>query len=124
MMVKRQFPPFEGSLALPGGHVDSGETFREAAVREALEETGLGVSGVVQLGVYDAPDRDPRGRVVSVAFMARNLGGAVPVAGDDAAEVRWVPVRRVVSGEVLVAFDHRQMVVDAYRLGCEWWGWL
>lgn len=124
MMVKRQFPPFEGSLALPGGHVDSGETFREAAVREALEETGLGVSGVVQLGVYDAPDRDPRGRVVSVAFMARHLGGAVPVAGDDAAEVRWVPAQRVVSGEVLVAFDHRQMVVDAYRLGCEWWGWL
>ncbi len=86
VLVRRGSEPFEGQWALPGGFVEVGETVHEAAVREAAEETGLGVEISRLVGGYSEPDRDPRGHNVSVAFLVRVLGGQMQ-ASSDAAEV-------------------------------------
>lgn len=114
LLIKRGWPPYAGAWALPGGHLDADETFRQAAIRELREETGVEVQTLSQVGIYDDPDRDPRGRVVSVAFTAVAPDGARPTAGDDATGVAWVPVSQVISGEVPIAFDHHKILCDAY----------
>lgn len=110
LLIERGWPPFAGMLALPGGHVDKGETAREAAVRELAEETGVFVpddsAEIVMLGVFDAPGRDPRGRYVSVAYLIRVPESTRAVAGDDARSVRWV----FIDGAPTLAFDHNEII--------------
>src|SRR5438445_517555 len=84
LLVQRAHPPFAGSWALPGGFVEEGERVADAAPRELAEETGLRVSELELLGVYDTPGRDPRGWTVSVVYVAK-LPYERPVAGADAA---------------------------------------
>jgi 8-oxo-dGTP diphosphatase len=115
LLVERGVEPFEGAQALPGGFLkDAGEGILAAARRELGEEAGLDTSRLhlEQLGAYGTPDRDPRGRVVSVAYLAIAPGLPEPVAGTDAAGASWRPVDDVLSGRLPVAFDHRQIVVD------------
>ncbi|MCA1223327.1 NUDIX domain-containing protein [Streptomyces sp. 8L] len=114
LLVERGWPPYKGQYALPGGHVDPGEKSRAAAARELLEETGVRVSeeDLVLVGVYDAPGRDPRGRYVTVAYMATVPSDVTARAGDDAAAVRWMPIEEPRD----LAFDHGQIVQDARRL--------
>ncbi|MFE2045334.1 NUDIX domain-containing protein [Streptomyces sp. NPDC059477] len=114
LLIERGWPPHQGKLALPGGHVDEGETSREAAVRELLEETGVKVpvDDLVLVGVYDAPGRDPRGRYVSVAYLARVPADTIARAGTDATAVRWAPLND--PGDDL-AFDHGLILRDAGR---------
>jgi 8-oxo-dGTP diphosphatase len=115
LLIRRGWPPYEGCWALPGGYLDHGETFAEAAARELTEETGLDSAGrLVRVGLYDTPDRDPRGRVVSVAYTAVLPDMPVPVAGDDAHDARWVPVSTALAADL--AFDHERIVRDALRL--------
>ncbi|WP_018569637.1 NUDIX domain-containing protein [Streptomyces sp. PsTaAH-124] len=111
LLIRRGWPPHEGELALPGGHVDPGETSRTAAARELLEETGVRVAAedLGLIGVYDRPDRDPRGRYVSVAYAVTVAEGTVAQAGDDAAAVQWVPLTEPEA----MAFDHAEIVTDA-----------
>ncbi len=104
VLVERRNPPF--GWALPGGFVDLGETVEAAAAREAREETGLEVADLQLLGVYSAPDRDPRGHTVSVVFAARASGE--PVAGDDAAHARAFPPGHWPE----LAFDHARILSD------------
>ncbi|QYJ16895.1 Bifunctional NMN adenylyltransferase/Nudix hydrolase [Rubrobacter xylanophilus DSM 9941] len=111
VLVRRGSEPFEGRWALPGGFVEVGETVEEAAVREAAEETGLKVELSRLVGVYSEPDRDPRGHNVSVAFLARPVGGELK-ASSDAAEVAVLD-----PGSVELAFDHARIVVDALGKG-------
>ena len=113
LTIERRWPPHQGQLALPGGHVDPGETSRVAAARELLEETGVQVSAnsLTLVGVYDAPERDPRGRYVTVAYAVTVPADTVTQAGDDAAAVRWVPIDRPGN----LAFDHGQILADARR---------
>ena len=107
VLVRRGSEPFEGQWALPGGFVEVGETVRQAAVREAAEETGLAVEVSRLVGVYSEPDRDPRGHNVSVAFVARVLSGQMQAASD-AAEVDVLG-----PGSVELAFDHDRIIADA-----------
>ncbi|QIN83813.1 NUDIX domain-containing protein [Rubrobacter tropicus] len=107
VLVRRGGDPFEGEWALPGGFVEVGETVEAAAVRETAEETGLAVEISRLVGVYSDPERDPRGHNVSVAFLARVVGGDL-VAASDAAEVSVLD-----PDSVELAFDHRRIVADA-----------
>ena len=107
VLIRRASDPFEGQWALPGGFVEIGETVEAAATREAAEETGLAVELARLVGVYSDPERDPRGHNVSVAFLARVVGGDL-VAATDAAEVAVLD-----PDSVELAFDHRRIVADA-----------
>lgn len=107
VLIRRASDPFEGRWALPGGFVEVGETVEAAAAREAAEETGLAVELAGLVGVYSEPDRDPRGHNVSVAFLARVVGGDL-VAATDAAEVDVLD-----PDSVELAFDHRSIIADA-----------
>ncbi|MFI9176143.1 NUDIX domain-containing protein [Streptomyces lincolnensis] len=108
LLIKRSWPPHQGRLALPGGHVDPGETSRAAAVRELMEETSVRVTpeDLALVGVYDRPDRDPRGRYVTVAYLVTVPDDTTARAGDDAASVCWVPITE--PGRL--AFDHGEIV--------------
>lgn len=92
LLVKRAHPPIQGQWSIPGGVLEVGEMVREAAVREAREETGLIVEPGELLGVYDRILRDPEKRVqyhyVLIDFLCRCVGGEL-LAASDAAEVRW-----------------------------------
>jgi len=92
LLVKRAHPPIQGQWSIPGGVLEVGELVRDAAVREAREETGLVVEPGDLLGVYDRVLRDGKGRVqyhyVLIDFLCRPVGGELHAASD-AAEVRW-----------------------------------
>ena len=92
LLVRRARPPLEDHWSIPGGVLEVGELVREAAIREAREETGLTVEPGELLGVYDRVLRNREQRVqyhyVLIDFLCRRLGGELQ-AGDDAAEVRW-----------------------------------
>ena len=92
VLVKRAHPPIQGQWSIPGGVLEVGEFVREAAIREAREETGLIVEAGQLLGVYDRVLRDAENRVqyhyVLIDFLCRAVGGEL-LAGSDAAEARW-----------------------------------
>ena len=115
LLVERGKEPFKGGQALPGGFLRTeGEDILEAARRELREEADLAGTRLhlEQLGTYGAPGRDPRARIVSVAYLAIAPGLPEPVAGTDAASASWRPVDDVLSGRLAVAFDHRRIIVD------------
>lgn len=110
LVIKRKNPPFQNQWALPGGYVDEGETFLQAALRELYEETGLVAAWweLDALSIRDAPQRDPRGRVVSQPFLWYAGRTLDPEAGDDALEFCWWPRHNLG-----LAFDHDQIVIEA-----------
>ncbi|HEX5404243.1 MAG TPA: NUDIX domain-containing protein [Pseudonocardiaceae bacterium] len=115
LLVERGVEPYRGAFALPGGFLnDTGEDITAAAQRELHEEAGLGTSGLhlEQLGAYSKPGRDPRGRVVSLAYLAIAPSLPEPIAGTDAAGACWIPVDDVLSGQLVLAFDHRLIVTE------------
>src|SRR5262249_43736104 len=95
LLIRRKHAPFAGAWALPGGFVDMDEPLEVAARRELFEETGLRVQRLEQLYTFGAPDRDPRGRTISVVYLGR-VGAAAQRsrAADDAAEVGWHNILR------------------------------
>jgi len=113
LLVRRGSPPFEGGLALPGGFVDIDESLDAAARRELAEETGVDVTDVAitQLGAYGQPNRDPRGRTVSVAYVARLDRRRALTAGSDAAAAAWHRVDTLETDDL--AFDHAEILADA-----------
>lgn len=112
LLIQRGQPPFEGTWALPGGFVEVGETTEAACLRELAEETGCQGRLVGLIGVYSDPERDPRGHVVSVPYLATPTEPAAcrdPSAGDDAAKARWFDL----DAPPELAFDHAEILADA-----------
>lgn len=112
LVVRRGSPPYEGRSALPGGFVGVDENLETAATRELAVETAVQVEAVhlEQLASYGEPDRDPRMRTVSVAWLAIAPDLSDPTAGTDAAEAQWVPVENLLDDGDVLAFDHRQIL--------------
>lgn len=110
LLIRRGVPPFEGRWALPGGFVRAGESLEEAARRELEEETGVADVYLEQLYTFGDPDRDPRGRVVTIAYYALLTGETAPLsAGTDAGAAAWMPARR----HPPLAFDHNRILAYA-----------
>lgn len=125
LMIRRKGHPYLGCWALPGGFVNPGESAAEGALRELTEETnvtGFTVDDIFEIGLFSNPGRDPRGWIVSDAFL-------IPVkredvrfkAGDDAADAAWITIKR--DGENLIfpegvnpAFDHADVLRKAFAL--------
>lgn len=107
VLIKRKNPPF--GYAIPGGFVNEGESYEDAAEREAKEETGLDVNLVEQFHTYSDPDRDPRQHTASTVYLAWARGE--PVAADDATEILILSLREA-SERVDLAFDHHRILED------------
>lgn len=130
LLVQRKGHPFLGCWAFPGGFAKADETIEQTALRELQEETGAELSAdeLIPVGLYSAPGRDPRGWVVSQAYMARVSAPRLRVrAGDDAAQAVWFritgsgPELQLACGEIrlrpeALAFDHGQILLDARKL--------
>ncbi|MBN1312718.1 MAG: NUDIX hydrolase [Anaerolineae bacterium] len=116
LLIKRHNPPYQSMWAFPGGFVEVGEALEVAAGRELYEETGLKDIPLVQLHTFGDPNRDPRMRIVTVAYLAlAHSARLAPRAGDDAAEVKWYSVHNL----PLLAFDHADILhvgLDYLRL--------
>ena len=111
LLIQRGFDPYKGSWAFPGGFMNIDETTEECAIRELEEETGLKVTTVHQIGAYSKVDRDPRGRTITVAYLAI-IDEPVEVQGqDDAAKAEWWPL----SDLPHLAFDHYDIMQDAIK---------
>jgi 8-oxo-dGTP diphosphatase len=107
LLVERGVPPFEGQYAIPGGFIRGDESLEEAALRELHEETGVRNVFLEQLYTFGDPKRDPRGRVITVAYYALIASDKLSlVAGADAAEARWFPASSVPP----LAFDHKSIL--------------
>lgn len=115
LLIRRGGEPFLGAWALPGGFVMPDENLDAAAARELEEETGITPldAYLEQLGSYGEPGRDPRMRVVTVAYWAICPKLPDPKAGSDAASAELVPVSAVERGGLALAFDHRDILLDA-----------
>jgi len=111
LLIQRGADPYKGCWAFPGGFMNMDETTEECAIRELEEETGLRVSDVHQIGAYSKVDRDPRGRTITVAYLAI-IDEPVQVTGqDDAANAEWLPLSALPE----LAFDHAEIMRDASK---------
>tara|TARA_R100001369_G_scaffold20091_1_gene36804 strand:+ start:309970 stop:310392 length:423 start_codon:yes stop_codon:yes gene_type:complete len=108
LLIKRKNDPFENKWAIPGGFLEKDENLEYGAKRELEEETGLKINTLIQLKTYGEVDRDPRGRTISIAFIAITQQQEVKAA-DDALEAKWFDLKELPS----LAFDHSEILEDA-----------
>ncbi len=106
LLVKRKYQPFAGLWAIPGGFVNDQESLEDAARRELQEETGLKDIYLEQLYTFGDPNRDPRGRIVSIAYYAVVSDTQKVKGGSDAKEAEWFPVSKL----PFLAFDHQRIL--------------
>lgn len=112
LLIERGHEPFKGSWAFPGGFMNMEETTQQCAIRELEEETGLQVDEILQIGAYSKINRDPRGRTITVAYLAI-IDQPIHVTGqDDAAKAQWFPIDMLPQ----LAFDHADIMKDAIKL--------
>ena len=110
LLIRRGHEPFAGMWAIPGGFVDMDESLEAAARRELKEETGVAAKELDQLGSFGDPKRDPRGRTISVAYLAMlDPKTLKPRAADDADDVAWHPLDKLPQ----LAFDHEKILALA-----------
>ena len=110
LLIQRKNPPFKNAWALPGGFLEMEETLEESALRELYEETNISNVKLTQIGTFGHPERDPRGRVISVAYVGiirRKMPNVI--AGSDASEVAWYSISNLPE----LAFDHNIIIHTA-----------
>ena len=112
LLIERGDEPFKGCWAFPGGFMNMDETTEQCSIRELEEETGMKVSIVYQIGAYSKVDRDPRGRTVTVAYLAIVDEPTAVTGQDDAAKAKWWSL----SDLPHLAFDHYDIMQDAIRI--------
>ncbi|NIK93517.1 NUDIX hydrolase [Mangrovimonas sp. CR14] len=107
LLIKRKYEPYKGAWAIPGGFVLDEESLEEAVERELNEETGVKINYLEQLYTFGKPERDPRGRVVSVAYFALVRPNAFKLfASTDAVEVKWFNIKNLPK----LSFDHKSIL--------------
>lgn len=112
LLIKRKNDPYKDQWALPGGFLEDHETLEQGAQRELEEETGIKTDNMEQVGIFADPDRDPRGRVISIAFTTV-ISPEVPVKGnDDATDAKWFDINALPK----LAFDHSEIVDRAKNI--------
>lgn len=112
LLIQRGNEPYKGCWAFPGGFMNMEETAEECAVRELKEETGLTVNQIQQIGAYSKVDRDPRGRTISIAYLAIVDTPTAVTGMDDAAKAAWFPLSSLPD----LVFDHKDIMADAIAL--------
>lgn len=110
LLIERGQDPFKGNWALPGGFVNMDETLEDVCKRELFEETGVKVETMTQFKAFDAVNRDPRHRTISVVFSVSLNEKSVVVGGDDAANARWFNINIL----PILAFDHKQILTEFF----------
>ena len=112
LLIERGSEPYKHKWALPGGFIDMDETLEAACIRELEEETTLKVKSMTQFRTYDAINRDPRHRTISVIYSVE-LDQLEEVTGrDDAARAKWFPLNNLPE----LAFDHKTILMDFFTL--------
>lgn len=109
LLIKRKKDPFKDYFSLPGGFVNEGEKVEDAVRREAEEELLVKVEPIDILGVYSDPHRDPRGHIMSIAFIVKIMSGELK-AGDGVAEIKWIEINNL--GNIKLGFDHLKILYD------------
>ena len=111
LLIKRKNPPDQGRFAFPGGFVDDRELVIDACQRELEEETGLKVDieDFTFVNYYDQPNRDPRGRTITFAFVALISEQKFVEGNDDAEVAEWVDLEKISN----LAFDHKMILEEA-----------
>ncbi|SHE94600.1 8-oxo-dGTP diphosphatase [Mariniphaga anaerophila] len=110
LLIQRGIEPFKGMWALPGGFVNMDELLETACKRELEEETGLQVKKMDQFKAFDAINRDPRHRTISVVFSVQLPEKTDVKGGDDAASAKWFSVNNLPE----MAFDHRKILEEYF----------
>lgn len=110
LLIKRGNEPFKDCWAFPGGFINPDETMEEGCIRELREETGISAGNIMQTGAYSDPHRDPRERIITVAFLTF-MEKMEAKGGDDAAEARWFPF----SSLPQLAFDHELILKNTLK---------
>ncbi len=112
VLIRRRYPPYQGFYALPGGFIESGENEKMALLREIKEETNLNVNIIRRIGKYDNPERDPRGKIESTAFLCKITGNKDDFkTGKESKEIKFVNPNQI--QKLKVAFDHRKIIKDS-----------
>jgi len=111
LLIRRRYPPFKDSWAIPGGFVLENESLEAAVKRELMEETGIKVNYLEQLYTFGEPKRDPRQRIISIAYFALVKSSQYQQlkASTDAEEAQWFSITKLPS----LAFDHKEILQTA-----------
>lgn len=109
LLIQRKKDPFKGAWALPGGFLEKEESLEDGAKRELEEETGLKIGELKQIRAFGTPGRDPRGRIISIAFFAETREEQKVKGSDDASDAKWFNIKELPD----LAFDHNQIIKEA-----------